>query len=98
MIGELKMRARQVDLLHMTRGAIAVCDFACGRKRFVARCCSRLYCFRAGNMTYQAFGIVRDHTLFQRFVRVMTRLATDPMIVGVTFAFKDSIWLKANVV
>src|SRR5262245_48919150 len=100
MIGEFKMRAGQIDLRHVTRSAVLRFDFAAlgyasfaglRRRRRLARPAPSL-------MTGHAFRVVISLVLCRRFMRVVTRRAAYPAIIGVTFAAEDAVRLKAYAV
>src|SRR5262245_39957878 len=100
MIGEFEMRAGQISLRHVARSAILRPDFAARRVASFAR----LRGLRGGArsaprlVTGQAFRVVISLVMRRRFMRVVTRRAAYPAIVGVTFASEDAIWLEADAV
>src|SRR5215510_7636607 len=99
MIGEFEMRAGQIDLRHVARSAILRPDFAAGRRVSFAR----LRWLRGARsaprlVTGQAFRVVISFVMRRRFMRVVTRRAAYPAIVGVTFAAEDAIRLEADAV
>src|SRR5215510_5892614 len=99
MIGEFEMRAGQIDLRHVARSAILRPDFAAGRRVSFAR----LRWLRGARsaprlVTGQAFRVVISFVMRRRFMRVVTRRAAYPAIVGVTFAAENAIRLEADAV
>src|SRR5687768_8218819 len=99
MIGEFEMRAGQIDLRHVARSAVLRRDFAARRRVAFARL-PRLRGLRdgarsaSGFMAGQAFCVVISFVRRRRFMRVVTRRAAYPAIVGVTFAAEDAIRLE----
>src|SRR5262245_50625593 len=100
MIGEFEMRAGQIDLRHVTRRAVLRADFAARRGGLFAG----LRRLRGGArsapllVTGQAFRVVISFVMRRRFMRVVTRRAAYPAIVGVTFAAENAIRLEADAV
>lgn len=86
MISELEMCARQFDLGHVARDAIAPTGFA-------DACCWLLWGVASG-----AFGIVESRVSSHWFMHVVTPDATDASVIRITFAVKDAIGLKPYVV
>src|SRR5215813_7458608 len=99
MIGKFEVRAGQIDLQHVARSAVLRPDFAAGRRVSFARL-RWLRGVRSAPrlVTGQAFRVVISCVMRRRFMRVVTRRAAYPAIVGVTFAAEDAIRLKADAV
>src|ERR1700733_11229876 len=87
MVGELFVRSRQVQLRHVTTGAIFLCDGAQLARGISALIMARL-----------TLGIIAGRVTYHVHVRIVARQATNPLIGRVVaLAVGEPVRLEANV-
>lgn len=94
MVRELAMHAGKIALRHMTTHASLTANWTSR-----SRAPFRSGCLEVGYMTSETLGVIEHCVALQRFVRVMTGDATDPVVIHVVArTIKDSIRLESDIV